>query len=77
LPTCALKQWASSSSHIPEWNVRRGIVCDPRGSRDSDRLLQATAGQRGAPEAGSSLKHDGTVRDQLKALPRPVQELLR
>lgn len=55
----------------PDWTIRRETLGDPRGTWDSDRLLQvlsnlvANAGQHGSPEAGILLRLDGTDRDRV------------
>jgi signal transduction histidine kinase len=56
----------------PEWRIHCEVKGDPRGQWDSDRLLQvlsnlvANAGQHGLPQAGISVKVDGTAREQVR-----------
>jgi PAS domain S-box-containing protein len=56
----------------PTWKVRSTVVGDPRGSWDSDRLLQlvsnlvANAGQHGSLDAGIDLRLDGSNPEWVK-----------
>jgi signal transduction histidine kinase len=60
----------------PEWNIRREVLGDQRGSWDSHRLVQvlsnlvANAGQHGTPDAEILLKLDGTDRDRVRIVVR-------
>ncbi len=55
----------------PEWNIRRQVAGDQRGTWDSDRLLQAlsnlvsNAGQHGTRGEPISIELDGTHRDHV------------